>query len=76
MPLGRASEWAQMYWPHLKDRRFQLFDTAVVYAWPSTGGRLELQDASALELDFLGIQDHFTEAESSPNATEEDAFVA
>jgi hypothetical protein len=75
IPFGRGSEWAQQYWPDLKDRRFTLSDVATVYAWPSTGGRLELEDANALELDFLGIQDHFTEIERSPNATEEDAFA-
>ena len=47
----------------------------MVYAWPSNGGRLELHNPSALELDFLGIQDPFTECNKSVNPVEEDAFV-
>lgn len=57
------------------DRRLKLQDRARVYAWPSTGGRLELQNPSAFELDMLGITDHFTESNKSTDATEEDSFV-
>ncbi len=57
-----------------KDRRLHLSDAATVYAWPSTGGRLELQNPSALELDILGIEDHFNESNKSNDAVEEDAF--
>ena len=74
-PFGRGSEWIQLYLPDIEDVRLELFDTAVIYAWPSTGGRLELQDATPLELDFLGIQDHFTDLKRSYNATEEDTFA-
>ena len=75
LPFSRGSEWTQLYLPDIKNVRFELFDTAVVYAWPSTGGRLELQDATPPELDFLGIQDHFTHLERSYNVTEEYAFA-
>jgi len=39
-----------------KDRRLHLHDSAAVYAWPSTGGRLELENPSAFELDILDIE--------------------
>lgn len=63
-------------WPgHFKDKRLCLHDSAVVYAWPSTGGRLELQNPSAFELDILGVRDYSTESNRSTDAAEEDAFV-
>ena len=57
------------------DRRLELGYRATVYAWPSTGGRLELQNPSAFELDMLGIEDHFTQSNKSTDAAEEDSFV-
>lgn len=66
----------QFPWPGLfKDKRLHFRDTAVVYAWPSTGGRFELQNPSAFELDVLGIEDHLAERNKSADAMEEDAFV-
>ena len=47
----------------------------MIYAWPSTGGRFELRDPGALELDVLGIEDPFTECNKSYDPVEEDAFV-
>src|SRR5271163_4380645 len=75
IPFGRNSDWVQFYWPDCKNRRLVLHDSAVVYAWPSTGGRLELENPSVLELDTLGIEDRLTESNRSIQATEEDAFV-
>ncbi|KAL6249248.1 hypothetical protein RBB50_004311 [Rhinocladiella similis] len=64
----------QIPWPgRFQDKRFHLHDVAVIYAWPSTGGRLELQNPSAFELDVLGIEDHSTESNKSADAAEEDA---
>lgn len=66
----------EFLWPGLfQDKRLRLHDSAVVYAWPSTGGRLELQNPSPFELDILGIQDHSTEHNRSTSLTDEDAFV-
>ena len=66
----------QFFWPGpFKDKRLLLHDSAVVYAWPSTGGRIELQHPSAFELGILGIDDPFTECNKSANSVEEDAFV-
>ena len=63
-------------WPGLfQDERLRFHDNAVVYAWPSTGGRLELQNPSVFELDILGIQDHSTEHSKSTNPIDEDAFA-
>jgi hypothetical protein len=63
-------------WPgHLRNRRRAINDTAVIWAWPSTGGRLELHNqGAAFELDHSGIVDHLTECDMSNNVTEEDAF--
>ena len=60
-----------------KDQRLHFRGhSAIVYAWPSTGGRLELLDPSPFDLTFLGIEDHLVECNKSTNSTEEDAFVA
>ncbi|KIW68436.1 hypothetical protein PV04_04382 [Phialophora macrospora] len=67
--------WSISDWSSFKDRRLHLSDAATVYAWPSTGGRLELPNPSALELDLLGIEDHFNESNKSIDTTEEDAFA-
>ena len=67
--------WRTFWGGSIKDKRLHLQDTAVVYAWPSTGGRFELQNPSVLELDILGIEDRFTECNKSYNTIEEDAFV-
>jgi len=58
-----------------KDRRLHLHDSAAVYAWPSTGGRLELENPSAFELDILGIENHFMESNRSTDTIEEDSFA-
>lgn len=69
------SDW-HFVWPDpFKDKRLKLHDSATIYAWPSTGGRFELQNPSAFELDYLGIEDHFAESNNSADTTEEDAFV-
>ena len=75
--MRRAGRWGwQFFWGGpIKDKRLHLQDTAVVYAWPSTGGRFELQNPGALELDVLRIEDPFTECNRSYNTIEEDAFV-
>lgn len=70
-PFGWAFPWPGPF----KDKRLHLHDSAVAYAWPSTGGRLELQNPSPFELDILGIEDHFTDSNRSADATDEDAFV-
>jgi hypothetical protein len=44
-----------------------------LYGWPSTGGRHTLENSSALELDFLGV-DRFVESEKAAKAEDEDAF--
>ena len=63
-------------WPgDFKDKRLHLQDKATVYAWPSTGGRFELQNPSVFELDILGIEDCFAESNKSTDTIEEDAFV-
>jgi hypothetical protein len=56
-------------------KKFRLLVAAVVYAWPSTGGRIELRNPSAFELCVLGINDHFSECTRSSDPAEEDAFV-
>lgn len=71
-PEGWQFPWAGDF----KDKRLHFRDVAIVYAWPSSGGRLELQSPSAFELDFLGIEDHLAERNKSADAIEEDAFVA
>jgi hypothetical protein len=75
IPFGRNSDWVEVYLLNFKDRRLRLYDSAIVYAWPSTGGRLELENPSALELDILGIENHLTESNRSTEATEEDSFA-
>lgn len=67
--------WSFPWWGELKDKRLRLHDSATVYAWPSTGGRFELQNPCAFELDYLGIEDHFAQSNNSADTTEEDAFV-
>jgi hypothetical protein len=75
MRLVSHSDW-QFPWPDaFKDKRLELHESATVYAWPSTGGRFELQNPSAFELDYLGIEDHSAESNNSADTTEEDAFV-
>lgn len=75
MQSRKLEGWRDVWPGAFKDKRFQIKADATVYAWPSTGGRFELQDPSAFELDVLGITDHLTELDNSANFTEEDDFV-
>lgn len=58
-----------------KDKRLMIHQEATVYAWPSTGGRFELKNPGTFELDFLGIEGHVIDSNSSTDYAEEDAFV-
>lgn len=63
-------------WPGpQRDKRLYFRDTAVVYAWPSAGGRLELQNPGPFELAFLGIEDRLNEMNSSLDPAIEDTFA-
>lgn len=53
--------------------RLALGSGATLYGWPSTGGRYTLQNPSAFELDFLGV-DRFVESKKASTAEDEDAF--
>jgi hypothetical protein len=75
VPSGSDLGWELGFQAKFRDRRLHLHESAAVYAWPSTGGRLELTNPSAFELDILGLEDHFTESNRSTDGTEEDAFA-
>lgn len=75
MRIRQIEGWRQVWPGARKDKRFAIGSCTTVYAWPSTGGRFELEDPSAFELDVLGITNHFTECSNSANFTEEDDFV-
>lgn len=63
-------------WPKdFSNKRLAIRQTATIYAWPSTGGRLELQDPGAFELEYLGIDQPLVETNCSADLAEEDDFV-
>lgn len=73
--FSQRDGWSDVWpGPH-GGKRLSLDKSATVYAWPSIGGRLELRNPSAFELEVLGIEDASLEINCSADFGVEDAFA-